>query len=161
MMRATSVYRATPRGIGRVGDVRHLLDGVAPSLGLAALAMLGCGDATGPITAESVTGSYALVTIGGRTLPAPITGAVVLNQSLTFAADGRWTATIESRDNTSGSTSSGTNAGTWVLDGARRTIVVTTSGSRTSTTLTYTIALGGRVLGLGTPDGEWRYERRP
>jgi hypothetical protein len=83
---------------------------------VAVLLLAGCGSATG---LDDVTGTYALVEAGGRTLPAPGIGDITIEQgSLVMASDGTFRLTTR----IDGQASMGT--GTYSESGGR--IVLTT-----------------------------------
>lgn len=93
----------------------------------AVLLLLGCSDSTGP-KAPSIAGTYTLTKIDGEPLPYEIIGTEILSGTVSFRADGTYTATTRSRyedwDTGEWVTESETEAGTYEVDGSRYTIDV-------------------------------------
>lgn len=127
-------------------------------VGAGLLAAACSGDPTAPLAPDDVTGTYALVSIGGRPVPV-VTGAGTMHSSvITINANATWSVREETQSSTPGSTPTVITAGgTWVLDARASTLRLINTTVRGTDSFTYSVRDRGRVLTVSGASGEYRY----
>lgn len=136
------------------------------ALALCAGGVAACGDPTGPFTVADVTGTYVLVSIGGRALPYSFadTTTTFVADTVRYAADGTWSsAAVSGGVRGAPPLTRFTYAGTWTLDARRRAVLETGGPPGRQVTVTYVVRDGGRTLVYTPPqnDGDWVRTRVP
>ena len=102
----------------------------------ALVAIVACGDATGPAGQTNPAGNYAIATVNGKPVPAPLfsdTGGYLLeitSGSLALTGDGKYSSVMGFRQTLPGSVSSYTDStgGTWVRTGDNVQFTETATG---------------------------------
>lgn len=139
-------------------STRHLTIGRARALAAFAVivAIVACSDSSGPAVQKSPEGNYAITSVNGKAVPAPLfsdTGGYMLeitSGSLSLTSDGKYSSVMGFRQTLPGavSTYSDSTGGTWVRTGGNVQFTETSTGFMLSAVWT-----NGRITVTDTSSG--------
>jgi len=119
-------------------SIRHLTIGRGRALVAlaAAVAIVACSDSSGPAVQKNPEGDYAIATVNGKPVPAPLysdTGGYTLeitSGSLALTSDGKYSSVMGFRQTLPGAVSTYTDStgGTWVRNGGNVQFTETSTG---------------------------------
>ena len=138
--------------------MRHLTIGRGRALvAFAAIVVIvACSDSSGPSVQKSPEGNYAIATVNGKAVPAPLfsdTGGYMLeitSGTLSLTSDGKYSSVMGFRQTLPGavSTYSDSTGGTWVRTGGNVQFTETSTGFMLSAVWT-----NGRITVTDTSSG--------
>lgn len=139
-------------------SMRHLTIGRGRALVAfaAIVAIVACSDSSGPSVQKGPEGNYAIATVNGKAVPAPLfsdTGGYMLeitSGTLSLTSDGKYSSVMGFRQTLPGavSTYSDSTGGTWVRTGGNVQFTETSTGFMLSAVWT-----NGRITVTDTSSG--------